>query len=104
MKNTNKLHRARRLRTTALFGFLWDFRERSVNPASYLYGFFTVGSMVWMIDGAFGGDPWDFAKGAAAAIIAKFFQTRHSLVSDPNKEISGGIPSAASTCSPSNLA
>lgn len=87
MKNTNKLHRARRLRTTVLFGFLWDFRERAVNHASYLYGFFTVGSMIWMIEGAFGGDPWDFAKGVGAAITAKFFQSRHPLISDPNDKI-----------------
>jgi len=67
-----------------LFGFLWDFRERAVNHASYLYGFFTVGSMLWMIEGIFIGDPWDFAKAMGAAITAKFFQTRHPLIGDPN--------------------
>ncbi len=78
----------------ALFGFLWDFRERAVNHASYLYGFFTVGSMVWMIEGVFGGDPWDFAKAVCAAVTAKFFQTRHPLISPPNAEVKRGEPTA----------
>ncbi len=77
------------LSSSVLFGFLWDFRERAVNYASYLYGFFTVGAMLWMIEGIFVGDPWDFAKAIGAAITAKFFQTRHLLVTHPNTEISG---------------
>ena len=78
------------LRAAALFGFLWDFRERAVNHASYLYGFFTVGAMLWMIEGVFLGDPWDFAKAIGAAITAKFFQTRHPLICNPNAAVSHG--------------
>ena len=75
------------LSTSALFGFLWDFRERQVNQASFWYGFFQTLAMVWALRWIWEGtgfEWWRVPLVIMACIAAKWCQSRHALKSDPN--------------------
>lgn len=80
-KRNNVAHAGRILRL--VLGLL-DFRERTVNHASFYYGAATTLAMLYVIQCWANGDPWAGAKGIAACIAGKLCQLRHPLKSPEN--------------------
>lgn len=73
-----------------LFGFLFDFRERQVNHASFWYGFLQCLAMVWVLRWVWEGTGfawWRVPLVIMACIAAKWCQSRHPLKCDPNSDI-----------------
>jgi hypothetical protein len=89
INDTDTTQSRRSLAASDLFGFLWDFRDRKVNQASYWYGVFEALGIFWVLRWTWEGtgfEWWRVPLVVLSIIAAKWCQSRHALKYDPNDQ------------------